>query len=336
MSELVPELGDLGIPTLPAVLNPVELARHLDLPSFSPWRWEASRGVRIRLLKCDYGDRCTLEVGLRTESGWQEVIGKVYAGDRADVYQTMEGLRQAGFVREAEFSIPQPLVYLPSLHLLLQEKVEGLLPREVFLKSSERDRDAAAERCARWLAQFHTVAPRSAPVFQLAQHLTHIERWSRHVAKLGEPFADRSARLFRRIQTTAPALRNIELCAGHGEYCYYHIIFAGQRTVTFDWDSYRVADPTYDVARFITALERLALGHLGSIRALDTTAEVFVRTYLAAGRREVELHLPFYMAATCLEIAKSYARRRVNHREAKVEAMLNEGLRLLEEYTIQR
>lgn len=332
MSELAADLGDLGIPTLPAVLNPVELAQHLDLPSFSPWRWDASRQVRVRLLKWDQGDRCTLEIGLRTETGWQEVIGKVYAKDRADVYQAMQGLRRAGFVREAEFSIPQPLVYVPSLRLLLLEKVEGLPANQVFLKSSERGRDAASERCARWLAQFQTVAPRSGPLFQLADHLSNIERWSRHVAKLGEPFADGSAQLFRRIQTAATALREIELCAGHGEYSYYHIIFAGQRTVTFDWDSYRVADPAYDVARFATALQRLALGHLGSIRALDRPVEVFVKTYLATGGRQVELHLPFYKAATCLQIAKGYARRRVNGWEAKVEAVLNEGLRVLEEH----
>ena len=37
----------------------------------------------------------------------------------------MERIGQAGFGPQGEFSIPWPLAYVPSLHLLLQERVEG-------------------------------------------------------------------------------------------------------------------------------------------------------------------------------------------------------------------
>jgi hypothetical protein len=103
------------------------------------------------------------------------------------------------------------------------------------------------------------------------------------------------------------------------------------RTVTIDWDGYDVADPTRDVARFIVALKRLALSRLGSVRALDAVADAFAQTYAAVGRPEVAARLPCYEAAICLQIAANMARRQRPHWCMKVETMLDEGLRLLEE-----
>jgi len=60
----------------------------------------------------------------------------------------MEELWRAGFNRDAEASIAQPIAYMPTLRLLLQEKVEGLKAQEVFQHVDERSQVAAAERCA--------------------------------------------------------------------------------------------------------------------------------------------------------------------------------------------
>ena len=43
----------------------------------------------------------------------------------------------------------------------------------------------------------------------------------------------------------------------HGAY-RQQIILTEERTITFDWDSYDVADPGRGVARFLVALQRLA------------------------------------------------------------------------------
>src|SRR2546426_7039917 len=88
------------------------------------------------------------------------LIGKVYAKDRADVYQLMQELMGAGFGPDAEFSIPRPITYLPALQLLLQERVAGHPATKSFFSDSESERTQAAERCARWLARFHSIGPR--------------------------------------------------------------------------------------------------------------------------------------------------------------------------------
>src|SRR5207245_271147 len=102
---------------------------------------------------------CTLKIAVRTESGWHSLIGKVYAADRQDVYQVMERLVRAGFGSDAEASIPQPIAYLPAMRLLLQERVEGTLAKEIFQLGDTRGCAEAAERCARWLTRFQATAP---------------------------------------------------------------------------------------------------------------------------------------------------------------------------------
>jgi aminoglycoside phosphotransferase (APT) family kinase protein len=155
-----------------------------------------------------------------------------------------------------------------------------------------------------------------------------MERWSRRIGKLGEPFAGKAARLFGQLEAAASKLAGMEMAAGHGSYGPSQIILGPGRTVTFDWDGYDVAHPGRDVARFMIALRRLALGRLRSIRVLDAEAELFLKTYLEASHADAVTDLPFYQAATCLQLAKYNFSHQVSHWKEKIEAMLDEGLRI--------
>jgi aminoglycoside phosphotransferase (APT) family kinase protein len=272
--------------------------------------------------------RCTVDITLQTTTGKHEVIGKVYAKDRSDVYRAMKQISQSGFGPEEEFSIPQPFAFVPQLNLLLQEKVHGPLATEIFLTGSDGERATTAERSARWLAHFHAYGPLSGPAFFLTSNL--MEGW---VDRLGGPYgrlASKARLLFRRLQNTAMALRPTEMCACHGGYWHKQIIFTETRTITFDWDNHCISDPCRDVARFIIELKRLALKSYGSIKALDTTIDVFFKSYSSTSRFEVTTNLPLYKAAVCLKRAKSHLRSAGSGPE-HAEAMLDEGLRVLAE-----
>src|SRR2546421_8690184 len=54
------------------------------------------RAMRLRVLKA-HKDRCTFEVSLDTENGWQSVIGKVHDVDRSDVVGVMQSISYAVF-----------------------------------------------------------------------------------------------------------------------------------------------------------------------------------------------------------------------------------------------
>ena len=321
MSASIDCIDDRDLPTLSAVLNPLELGEHLH--QFLPSQTKALKHLEVRILRYHAGKRCVVEITLRTSEGPYSLIGKVYARDRSDVYQLMEKISRAGFGPCDEFSIPQPTAYLPELHLLLQERVEGPRATESFLSENESERTAVAERCARWLARFHAIAPRMEPIFHLGSYLRSIDRWFRRLALPGQPFADKATQLFERLEIAASKLHGIEMCATHGSYNHSQLILAQGRTVTFDWDKSGLADPSRDVARFVIALRRLALRRLGSFRALDAAAEVFLKTYLSRSRPEALANLRFFVAAVCLQLAESDVYRR--------EVTLEEGHRILEQ-----
>jgi aminoglycoside phosphotransferase (APT) family kinase protein len=215
------------------------------------------------------------------------------------------------------------------LQLFLQEKIDGRPATDSFLSDDEPERAAAAERCARWLARFHAVAPRIGPSFPLSRHLLAIEQWCGRLTAQGEPFARKAGELGHRLAAAAAALPPLELCTIHGDYTHHQVILAGGRTVTVDWDKYRLADPSEDVARFVVGLQRLALRRRGSLRALDGAAEVFLETYLASRQPAVRTHLAFQRAAICLEHAKHDVHKQAAGWPEKATATLDEGLRVL-------
>ena len=330
MSEVLDGVSDPVLATLATVLDPVGLATYLR--PVLPERWGALREVRVHVTKHYPGKRCTVALALRTTRGWHDLIGKVYATDRSDVYRALDGLRQAGFGPDAAYSIPQPLVFVPALRLLLLEKVQGPLVKEMVLAGPGRDRAVATDQCARWLARFQEVVPCSGPLFNLCAQLRATDRWARDLATLDGALADKARRLFEHVNAAAGALNGSSLCAGHGSYSPSHVILAAGRTVTIDWDGYDVADPARDVAHFLVALKRLALGRLGSIRALDAVADNFVQTYIGLGQEDVAARLPCYEAAIWLQSAATMAHRGHPHWQMTVQTMLDEGLRTLENY----
>jgi aminoglycoside phosphotransferase (APT) family kinase protein len=326
---LTTSLAVPDIPTLQAVLDPCELGQHLNAIQ-SP-QWGVLHDIQIKVLKHHHGSRCTVDITLQTTTGKHELIGKVYAEDRSDVYRAMKQISKSGFGPEAEFSIPQPFAYLPELNLLIQEKVQGPLATEIFLTGIERERIRAAERCGRWLAHFHNRAPMLGQPFNFSHDLGEywvqriVERAGAHAGQLTE----KATLLLKRLELAAAALDRSEICACHGTYSHYQIILNETGTVTLDWDSFCVTHPSLDVARFVIVLQQLALKSFNSLQALDAAIEVFCKSYTTRSKFEVAKHLPFYKAAHCLKHAKSYLKR--GSGTEKTGAMLDEGLRLLAE-----
>ena len=317
---------DPGIGTLENVLEMTES----DLRQYLPNHRGPLQDMRIHVLKHHKGSRCTLEIGFRTSGKWHSVIAKVYAADRSDVFRAMKQLRMGGFGPTDECSTPEPLAYISNLHLLLLENVPGPRAKQILLSDDPADRKQVAQRCARWLARFHTAALRFGQLFDPAKHLDSIERWSQRVAALGQDCARQASMLCQGLIHAAAGLKATTPCAGHGSFSCNQIILSGNRTVTFDWDGYDMADPSRDVARFVVALQRLGIKYRRSIHAFDEAADVFLSTYQAVNPRDVQPNLPFYRALTCLRLAKYEANRETCILREGIEGLLSEGLRVLQ------
>ncbi|HTF26756.1 MAG TPA: phosphotransferase [Candidatus Limnocylindria bacterium] len=330
MLELITTPVDRGNPALAALFDQEELAKELDLFTQAHWKSDSPQEFRARVLRWHTGNRCTLEIARKNGGMSPDLIGKIYAVERPDIYEYLGELERAGFDRTSKFSTPQALAYVPSLRLLLVEKVQGLAVREVFLGTDPHLQVEAARRSALWLARFQDVGPRRGPVTSLQAQFAQLERWAGRLAPLGGPLAEKSKELFRRLKAELPKLGGTEDLAGHGSYSPDHVLLTNSQTMTIDWDGYDVADPARDVARFVVATERLALGHLHSICALNWLADLFLETYVGERGTEILPRLPFYRAAMCLKLAKYCAMKaQVPQWEKKVAAMLDEGIQVL-------
>jgi aminoglycoside phosphotransferase (APT) family kinase protein len=324
------------------VVDPRVLAGHLRGLSLADAAGEAITDVEVRgvLKHHSSGSRCTLELAVRTAGRWRPVIAKIYNKDHADALPIMKAIAQSGFGPQDEWSIPQPLAYVPSLQCLLLEKVEGVRAEDVFKTGREDAHAAAAARAAQWLARFHARGPSVGQPLTADEHLhsSSMQKYSDEIAEQGGPCAAKAATLLERLEALLPTLSAVPMSAGHASFSPAHVILAEKRTVVFDWDGYDVADPSRDVARFLAALRPVALRRFGSVNGLDRAAEVFRSTYLAASGPERARNLRFFEAATCLNMAKHTLSRSVHaekekdrdKKRRKAEAMLDAGFAVLD------
>ena len=219
----------------------------------------------------------------------------------------MDAVWRAGFSADAECAIPQPLAYLSSLHIMLEEKVEGPPAMEVFLAGDADEQLATADRCGRWLARFHAAAP----CLGDATDQLRLERWTARIRPFGEPLASAAELLLRTLEGAAPTPDTVAWCAGHGSYMPEHVLLSGPRTVTIDFDEYDES-----------------LGGIldAALRFFDAAVEEFLRAYAASGPAGATVHVAFYRAAECLHRAWRDLYKRIPPIREWAQLMLEEGL----------
>lgn len=318
-------VADPGLPTLSTVMDAKQLCSDAQLMSLTPWPRGDLRSAEVQVLKWHKRKRCAFEVTLRIDVGW-EAIGKVYAKDRPDVFEVMAAIRRSGFDERSEYAIPKPLAYIPTMRLLLVEKVEGVYAKDLFLNGDEHERAYAAIRSAQWLARFHALPPTAARVMDASELLSRSEKRSEQIAEKCPALAEKARRLFKEIEGASRNLKDIPMTLSHGDFLPGHVLFRGNQVVAIDLDSFVLSDPSRDVARFILfGLQRLAAKRLGSIHALDRASRQFLETYLALGRADIAKNLDFYAAALRLQRAKRYIFKEVHRWQEKADALLDEN-----------
>src|SRR5438105_6514508 len=326
-----PAEWDPDLPTLRGALDPAELTNCLYPIASSLWRSRRVKVIGTRLINWRKGSRYTFEITAITETGWHNLIGKVFSQESYNVFDAMKKIWQVGLDRDSEFAIPEPLAYVPSLRLLIQEKVSGKPGKEVFVAGSPAERAEAAERCGHWLMWFQILAPQQGKVTKVRKILRRSESRLRQIVDAKVPFASRAEELFQRLLVVSSMLEGNNWCAGHGDYSHYQILFSGKRTVTFNWDAYDTADPCRDAARFVVSLERLAMKELTSIRDLDVATRSFLNSYLIAKHPRFATRLGFYRAVLYLKAAKRDVMCSTPGGLERAKTMLEEGLSALDQ-----
>ena len=222
-----PAEWDPDLPTLRGALDPAELTNCLYPIASSLWRSRRVKVIGTRLINWRKGSRYTFEITAITETGWHNLIGKVFSQESYNVFDAMKKIWQVGLDRDSEFAIPEPLAYVPSLRLLIQEKVSGKPGKEVFVAGSPAERAEAAERCGHWLMWFQILAPQQGKVTKVRKILRRSESRLRQIVDAKVPFASRAEELFQRLLDVSSMLEGNNWCAGHGDYYHYQVLFSG-------------------------------------------------------------------------------------------------------------
>jgi len=312
---------------LTSFLNAKELENQLNLLCCAEWGWGRVEHIQTRVLKCHPGKRCTFGIAVKTDRGSHELIGKVFAQERPDVCEHMAEIYQAGFGCDSKFAIPKPLTYLTALHLLFEEQASGTPVRKILLTAGLSEQKKAAIRCALWLAKFHTSAPRIGPITNMEKiMLSESRSLAGKLARLGDPFAEKSRQLLAELGERASELGIVPFCVTHGSYTYRHVLLEGDRTVVVDWDGCQVSDPARNVATFIAAAKWMALKFPGSIRTFDLASDAFLQAYIGERGQDILQRLPFHLGAAYLRHAAYCTAHQFDRWEEKAMLMLEEGL----------
>src|SRR3989442_5298017 len=168
---------------LTATLERDEFREALERLCASEWHSGAIQETRIQPIR-SRPNRCTVAIVVNSRTGQHELIGKICADNRADVFDTMRRLSRDGFGTEADNSVPTPFGWLPALRVRLEEKIEGSSMNDVIRTGRSADWTAAAERCGEWLGRFHRAARRPERGHDLAAKLAHHRQATARMARL--------------------------------------------------------------------------------------------------------------------------------------------------------
>src|ERR1700756_1711369 len=222
---------------LGTVLEGQEVGEELDRLCRVEWHYGSVEAVRAKMLRM-HKNRCTFDLEIKTAGGLYPMIGKIHDVDRSDVFQAMQDVVHGGFGSDAEFTISRPLAYVSQSHILLEEKVQGISGKEMFLKGGSDEQRVVAERCGAWLARFHTEAPGLGEFVGPREQLLSHKKWNDAIRRSGEPLAAKCEALLGKLEGLAPAASNLAARPGHGSYMPDHVLSSGSKTIVIDFDEH--------------------------------------------------------------------------------------------------
>jgi hypothetical protein len=269
------------------------------------------------------GRRCVIRYALSRSAGPSagspsSVFGKVYVSRRraTRMHDQTEALRRSGVP-----SIPACLRLVGSVHLVLQECVEGEQLGQLL--GSPR-LDEPISLAARWLARLHATPPLAG--LKAIPSSRSLEKASDWLSEIGERLGGASpvpARLPNDLAAVLAGLPGYTPSMIHRDYHAAHVLWSGTRIWILDFDELSVGDPALDVGHFLGQLEYEAFRRTGRPDAFEETGALFLRTYHEAAGLDPRPSLPFYRAYTFAKLAHKEACDRHAGWRRRVETLLD-------------
>lgn len=290
------------------------------------------QGVRISVIqsRCN---RCVLRYHLDTMDPDRKsettirMIGKVLKADvGAPVFENMQQLWNNGFARGKEdgISMPEPLEFLPSLNLLLQEEIPGL-PLRVLLKQSAQQEHF--RQLARTLVKLHKCpiahdTPLKVRDFLLRCHPKH------EFLPLACPeLAPSINHIVERAYELEATFSDMAYTPLHGDFHLGQVHLENRHTWLIDFDALGYGDPASDLANVLVFLKGKVRHH----PEINGVIHSFLDEYFSLMEPGIGARIPFYEALTHVRRACKCLRLQKNGWQQRVTNMVGEGVTAIEQ-----
>lgn len=229
------------------------------------------------------------------------LIGKSYAGrDGPGTFEILKELWEKGFGGDPWLAVPEPIAYVPSLSLLLQERARG---RDLHRDLGDPVRSIeSARRAARWLARLHSMRVTCAPIVPFSYEEERLARYGRTLGGLFPAHARRIDGIVRRVTSSLATLGASTRVPTHGDFQPRNMHASSDRITVFDFDRFGMAHPARDLGHFVG--QCLTMSHVltGSFREIEPWNTAFLDEYAHRRSGDAAAALSTFVPRTFLEV----------------------------------
>ena len=246
------------------------------------------------------GSRALVEYRLEGDAP-ARVYGKHFAKPvrAARLFETWRALERVDFGADA--GVPPLAGYLPDLALVVYVPVTGRMLADV---TSSGEAERAGRAAGGWLARLHASGIRPQRTLEMGAEIENTRRWAERVGELHPAHAPAARALADGLAQWAPRLPFAADVPIHKDFHHGHVV-ASRRLGVIDFDEVRMGDRSLDPAHFCTYL------WLAGVRSAFPHRQVIERAFLdeycARGGRRPGATFAFFIAYTCMKIAKQLA-----------------------------
>ncbi len=258
------------------------------------------------------------------ELQWR-VIGKVLKVELGEMlFDSMRQLWRNGFSRSAAdgICIPEPLEFMPSLSMLLQEEVPGVSVKMLLKQSAQKEH---FRQLARALAKLHKCPIVPNRSFRVREHLLRCHPAHEFLAlscpELSGPINDLVAQAYE----IEAALGDIELAPVHADFHLGQVHVENGRAWLIDFDVLSYGDPATDLGNLLVFLK-------SKVRTNSEMAgmiEAFLEEYFSLMDRSIAARIPLYEGLSYLRRACKCFRLQADDWREKAAELVEQGVAAL-------
>ncbi|MGH7494284.1 MAG: aminoglycoside phosphotransferase family protein [bacterium] len=259
------------------------------------------------------------------EVQWR-VIGKVLQADLGEiVFDNMRQLWMNGFSRLAVdgICIPEPIEFMRSISMLLQEEVPGLSAKVLLKQSAQQEH---FRQLARALAKLHKCPIVPSRVFKVREHLLRCHPAHELLALSCPELAGSINDLVEQAYEIEAALGDIALVPVHADFHLGQVHLENGRAWLIDFDVLSYGDPATDLGNLLVFLKSKVRTHAG----MGGMIQAFLEEYFSSMDPGIAARIPLYEGLSYLRRACKCLRLQEEGWREKAGQMVAQGVAALD------